>query len=244
MYTFNRPLAVFACVSALLSAGCAEDGFEAFEDPGTASITTNPGVISQKNFSILASEVQPTVIDPATNIFTKTDVTLTVFTGDRNNQTVTDGHTVFFRSEYGLINPPTCETGADGTCEVTWSAIKRPDPGGPGDDMFVTITAYTIGEEAFTDSNGNSRFDDGDTGYEDIEEPFVDVNEDNIFGPGDTIIDVVSTNDTTGTNGVHDIGDGFFNGGGCTHSSLCGTRTSVMIWDDISLKIDGPPAGP
>ena len=106
--------------------------------------------------------------------------------------------------------------------------------------MFATITAYTIGEETFTDSNGNSLYDDSDSGFDDIEEPYVDVNEDNIYNAGDTIIDVVSTNDTTGTNGQHDIADGFFNGGGCTHSSLCGVRTSITIWDDISLKIDGP----
>lgn len=243
MNIYNKMLVICISMSLMLLIGCADNN-EALQDPGTASVTTNPGVISQKNFSILASESQPTVIDPLTNIFTKTDVTLTIFTGDRNNQTVTDGHIVLFMSEYGLINPPSCTTGADGTCEVTWSAIKRPDTGGPGDDMRATITAYTTGEEAFTDSNGNSVFDDGDAGFDDIEEPYVDVNENDIYNTGDTIIDVVSTNDTTGTNGQHDIADGFFNGGGCTHTSLCADRTSITVWDDISLKIDGPPGTP
>ena len=241
MHIFNRMLVTLISTSSVLLLGCAEDSFEAFEDPGTATVTTNPGVIAQKNFSVLASEVQPKVIDPDTNIFTKTDVTLTVYTGDRNNQTITDGHTILFMSEYGLINPPTCVTSADGVCEVTWSAIKRPDPGGPGDDMFVTITAYTVGEESFNDSNGNSLFDDSDAGFTDIEEPYVDVNENGIYNAGDTIIDVVSTNDTTGKNGQHDLADGFFNGGGCTHASLCGVRNSIVIWDDITLKINGPP---
>ena len=234
-----RMLALCITAPAMFLAGCADNN-EGFKDPGTTDVTSNPGIISQKNFSILADDVQPVVIDPMTGIFTKTDVTLTVFAGDRNNQTVTDGHTVYFVSEYGLINPPSCITDADGTCEVTWSAIKRPDPGGPGDDMMVTITAYTIGEEAFTDTNGNSLFDDGDAGFDDIEEPYVDVNENDMYNAGDTIIDVVSTNDPTGTNALHDIADGFFNGGGCTHTSLCADRTSVTIWDDISLKIDGP----
>jgi hypothetical protein len=240
MNTYNKILALCCCSTLVLLTGCS-DGNEGFTDPTIVSTTTNPGVISQKNFSILASDVQPTVIDPATNIFTKTDVTLTVYAGDRDNQTVTDGHEVYFMSEYGLINPPTCTTDENGICEVTWSATKRPDPGGPGDDMLVTITAYTTGEETFADTNGNSLFDDGDAGFEDLEEPYVDVNENDMYNTGDTIIDVISTNDPTGANGVHDIADGFFNGGGCTHSSLCGVRTSITIWDDIYLKIDGPP---
>ncbi len=240
MHIFNRILVTLISMSSVLLVGCSEDDFEAFQDPGTASVTTNPGVISQKNFSILASEPQPLVIDPATGGFTQTDVTLTIFTGDRNNQTVTDGHTVAFVSEYGLINPPTCVTDADGTCDVTWSAIKRPDAGGPGSDFFVTITAYTSGEEAFMDSNGNSVFDDGDSAFEDLEEPYIDADDSGTFTTGDTIIDVVSTNDPTGINLQHDIADGFFNGGGCTHSSLCGVSASVVIWDDIVLKINGP----
>jgi len=228
----------------VLLVGCSEDGFEAFQDKSTANITTNPGVISQMNFSILASDWAPEVIQDDGS-FVQTDITLTVFTGDRNNQTVTNGHAVYFESEYGLINPPSCETGADGTCEVTWSAIDHPGPpSAPGGDFRVTITAYTLGEEAFTDSNGNSIFDDGDAGFEDIEEPYIDADGDGTFTAGDKIIDVVSTNDPTGVNLQHDIADGFFNGGGCTHSSLCGVRTSITIWSDIELYIDGPPAGP
>lgn len=240
MHIFNRFLVTSITISSVLLVGCSEDGFEAFQDSTTANVTTNPGVISQMNFGILASEPQPTVIDPTTGTFTQTDVTLTVNIGDRNNQTITDAHTVHFRSEYGLINPPSCDTGTEGACEVTWSAIKRPDVGGPGSDLTVTITAYTIGEETFTDTNGNSLFDDGDTGFEDLEEPYIDADGSDTFNAGDSIIDVVSTNDPSGVNGLHDIGDGFFNGGGCTHASLCATRASITIWDDIILKIDGP----
>jgi hypothetical protein len=238
MYSLNYSFICGVLASSLLLAGCG-DG-EVFLTPGTTSATTNPGVISQKNFSILADDPAPTVIDPTTGVFTKTDVVLTAFIGDRNNQTVTDSHTINFVSEYGLINPPFCTTDATGTCSVTWSAIKRPDVGGPGSDLVVAITAYTTGEEAFTDTNGDSVFDDGDAGFDDLEEPFVDADANLIFTSGDTIIDVVSTNDPTGANGQHDIGDGFFNGTGCTHTSLCATRKSIAIWDSIYLTISGP----
>ncbi len=114
--------------------------------------------------------------------------------------------------------------------------------GGPGSDGFVTITAYTIGEEGFTDTNGNNVFDDGDAGFDDIEEPFVDADDvhgvdSNGFTAGDVIIDVVSTNDPTGANGVHDLADGFFNGLGCTHSSLCGIAQSITIFDGVTMSI-------
>ena len=244
MYTLNRLLAACACLSAVLMAGCSEDGNEAFQDVTTANVTTNPGVISQKHFSVTASDLFPAVIDTATNTYTETEVTISVRIGDRDNLSITNPQTVEFRTEFGLINPRTCETDETGVCSVTWLADDFPSPGGPGSDYFVTITAFATGEEEFTDTNGNSLYDDGDATFEDLEEPFVDANGNDIFDAGDTIIDVVNTNDPTGQNLQHDIGDGFFNGGGCTHSSLCADRASVAVWDDVILKIDGPPTTP
>jgi len=231
--------------SALFMTGCDSDN-SSFETPNADGTPKNEGTVSQKNFSILASDTQPTVIDPATNIFTKTDVTMTVFIADRRNQALTNKQTVFFRTEYGTIDP-SCVT-ENGSCSVTWSAIKRPIAGGPGDDMRVTIVAYTTGEESFTDANGNAVFDDADTfsTSDDLEEPYVDVDGSNGFTTGDDIIDVINGNDLTGANGLHDIADGFFNGPGCTHSSLCSTVviTNGTIWDANTLKIDGPPIVP
>jgi len=226
----------------LFMAGCSDDN-SSFETPSTSDITTNSGLVSYKNFSLLAEDTQPVVIDPDTGIFTKTDVVMTVFVGDRNNRFLTDSHTVYFKAEYGTISNPSCTT-ENGTCSVTWSAIKRPEPGGPGSDLRVTIIAYTIGEESFTDTNGNGLFDDGDIGtFDDLEEPYVDADESDSFTTGDVIVDVINGNDTTGANLAHDIGDTFFNGPGCTHSSLCSNVviTNGTIWDSNTLKIDGPP---
>jgi len=228
-------------MSSMLLIGCADNN-AAFQDPGTASVTINPGVISQKHFSIAPVDPYPPIIDTANNTFTPTEVEIVAQIGDRNNLTITAPHTINFRTEYGLINPGSCETDEKGQCSVTWLADKAPVPGGPFSDYRITITAYTLGEEAFTDSNGNSVFDDGDAGFEDLEEPYIDANRNGVYDAGDSIIDAASTNDPSGGNLVHDIGDGFFNGGGCTHTSLCATRTSIMIWDDTELHIDGPPA--
>ncbi len=244
MHNFNRMLVTFICVSSVLLVGCSEDGFEAIQDPNTISVTTNPGVISQKHFSVTASDLFPAVLDTINETYTETEVTINVRIGDRDNLSITSPHTVEFRTEFGLINPNTCQTDENGTCSVTWLADDYPAVGGPGSDYLVTITAFAFGEEEFTDTNGNSIFDDGDAGFEDLEEPYVDANGNDIFDFGDTIIDVVSTNDSTGQNLQHDINDGFFNGGGCTHSSLCAARPSIAVWDDVTLRIDGPPAAP
>lgn len=243
MYNMNYKsknfLSLFAIAAASVCfSGCSDE--TVLQDPGNT--VTNTGTISHANFSVLVSDVAPTVIDPMTNVFTKTDVEVTVFIGDRRNQVLTDSHTIFFATEYGLIEP-SCVT-SEGFCTVTWSAIKRPVVGGPGDDGDTTIVAYTTGEEAFSDNNGNNLFDDGDTfsNTDDLEEPFVDFNDNGSFDSNaDIIIDTVNGNDLTGSNGVHDINDGFFNGGGCTHSSLCSTVvTSPVIWDAVEIRLTGP----
>ena len=225
-------------ISLALLSGCSSD-----DNPLSAggAAGTARGIVSQKNFSVLTADINPGVIDGTTGAFTKTDVEITVYVGDRNNQLLGDPHTVYFVSEYGLIEP-SCVT-KDGTCSVTWSAITYPVSGGPASDGFVTITAYTIGEEGFIDSNGNSTFDDGES-FTDIEEPYVDADwrwelplAGGFYNAGDLVIDVVSLNDPTGKNGVHDIADGFFNGSGCTHSSLCGTARTITIFADTGMNI-------
>jgi len=224
-------------------AGCSSDN-SSFETPNTSSVPTNQGTVSQKNFSLLASDPQPLVIDPATDVFAKTDVTMTVYIGDRNNQTLTNSQTVYFRTEYGTIEP-SCITQA-GSCSVTWSAIKRPLLNSPLDlDRRVTIIAYTLGEESFTDTNGNGVFDDGDlfSSSDDLEEPYIDADNSDGYDFGEDIVDTVNGVDPTGKNEKHDFADSLFNGPGCTHSSLCSTTvtTNATIWAVNTLKIDGPP---
>ena len=234
----NKYTTSFAITMSVL-AGCTN---ETFPIAGSEDVVTNAGTVSHKNYSVLASDFKPTVVSGG--IFTKTDLTLTAYIGDRNNQLLTSSHTIKFYSEYGLVEP-SCTTALDdgdtGFCTVTWSAIKPPVTGGPGDDNRVNVVVVTAGEEDFTDSNGNGIFDDGDgfTAAQDLEEPYIDMDNDNAFSAGDIVIDVVSTNDPTGANGVHDAADGFYNGAGCKHSTMCGTQTSIQIFADIDLHIDG-----
>jgi len=235
---FINTLALIAS-SMIFVSGCGNEtnAFKTTDDDSDS--TANSGTISQTNRSILADDTQPPVIDPDTGVATDTTVTITVKIGDLNNQLLTDKHTVLFATEWGLIEP-SCVT-ENGICTVNWqTSFGSPMP----DFNRTTITAYVLGEEAFDDTNGNGEFDDTDTTFIDREEPFVDANENDIFDAGDTIIDVMNGNDL-GQNGVHDNGDGFLNSPNCTHSSLCSTvRSTIYIWDNIALDMNGPPATP
>lgn len=221
--------------STLFLAGCSDDN-SSYETPNLSDTPTNTGTVSQNNFTILSEDLEPEIfVDPALSTFTYKELVITVYVGDRNNQRLTDAHTVFFKTEWGLIDP-SCVT-EDGFCTVKWSTSSGDDA--PADHKN-TIMAYTLGEESFTDVNGNGIFDDADNAtpsFEDLEEPYVDFNRNRIYDSGEDFVDGV---DPSGTPEQHDTGDFVFNGLGCTHSSLCSSVTSIYVWDDVQLSMDGP----
>ncbi|MBL4711836.1 MAG: hypothetical protein JKX75_04955 [Gammaproteobacteria bacterium] len=234
----SKPFILIICCAMFIS-GCSEDN-SSFETPApeedvNTTLATNAGVISQDNFSILSEDLTPAIFanPPPADSFTFTELNISVRIGDRNNQVLTDAHTVFFKTEWGLIQP-SCVT-VDGTCSVVWQATGGNIPA----DHLNTIMAYTVGEESFVDTNGDGIFND--TIFSDQEEPYVDANRNQVFDLGDLITDVINGNDTTGINGVHDIGDTFFNGQGCTGALCSVAHKSIFVWDDVELIMDGPP---
>jgi len=237
--------------SVMFVTGCSNDS--PFETPNASGETPeNTGTVSQKNFSILADDTQPEIYDE-NGVATDTELTITVKVGDNSNTLLTDEHTVHFMTEWGLIDN-SCKT-SNGTCSVKWQTSFAPDPAGISSsnapaDHKVTITAYTLGAEEFSDVNGDGVFDDNDTIplpgtanlFIDRPEPFVDADRNGVFNTGDTIIDVIDGNEL-GSNGVNDpTGDGFLNSPTCRHSSLCNNNTPLIyVWDDIQINMDGPP---
>lgn len=225
---------VFASVllsSAIMLSGCDEN--ELLTPSG--SVQQNSGTISAKHFNLLFDPVNPAVYDIAADTLASQDVTVTISIGDRNNRPLTDPHVVYFETEWGLIDP-SCTTTTEATCTVTWRARK--DPRFEIPDGYVTITAYTLGEEEFIDSNGNGLYDDGDAGFIDLREPFIDADNSGDFSTGDTIIDRPNEFDPAGTNLAPDDADNLFNGRGCTHSSECSTSfPDSWIYDQGTLDI-------
>jgi len=231
--------------STFFIAGCSSDN-SSFETPSTSDTPAIAGTVSQRNMSLIAQDSQPQIFDATTGVPTDTTLTMTVKIGDSKNQLLTDAHTIFFSTEWGLIDR-SCTT-ENGTCTVSWQTSFGPSTI-PGDHR-VTIVAYTLGEEHYSDSNGNGSFDDGDTTplpgtanlFDDRPEPFVDANEDGVFNTGDTIIDVISGN-ALGQDEVNNpTGDGFLNSPSCIHKTLCSTTTNVIYtWVSTVIDMDGPP---
>jgi len=209
-----------------LLVGCANDDESPF-GPGGGSSTN---IISDKNFTITASEPRPEVVT-ATNIFGGVDVDIVVRAGDRDNAAVTSG-TIYFQSEYGLLNPSSCQLDSTGTCSVTWTSLA----GGLPADFFSDIVGYTLGEESYLDLDDSGNFNDGDSQLTDTDEPYLDTNHNNTFDDG---IDLPIDLDNSGNTGnAYTPADTLISVSGCTHSSLCASASRIYIYDRATLSLD------
>jgi hypothetical protein len=104
--------------------------------------------------------------------------TLTVRAADRLGQPVPAGTPVSFITEGGQVTA-SCSLSIDvnnkSGCSVSLqSQAFRPSNG------RVTVLAYMDGDEIFVDSNGNNRYDAGETFY-DMGQPFLDTDEDGAY---------------------------------------------------------------
>ena len=97
----------------------------------------------------------------------------------------------------------------------------------------ATILATAVGEESFSDVNGNGVFDEGDL-YNDLPEAWVDSNEDNVRDNNEPYLDFNST-------GMYDPADGQFNGILCSRptSNDCSTAQTLHIRDSLVLVMSG-----
>jgi hypothetical protein len=128
-------------------------------------------------------------------------VPVTVRLSDRYNNPAPDGTSVAFNTNGGHIvgacttpsNYPATPSAADGTCTVTWtSANPRPQLNSDSPPLSAagraTILATAIGEESFTDTNGNGYWDPGEP-FVHLGEPYRDDNENNAHDSGEFFLD-------------------------------------------------------
>jgi len=185
-------------------------------------LTISTGVPSQGGFSLSVStlNIEGGDIDGNTT-------QITARLADRFSNPVPNGTAVNFIAAGGSI-VSSCTTTA-GACSVTLTSQNFRTSNGR-----IAVLAYAIGEESFTDLNGNGWFDTGELvdlnlDSTDLPEAWLDVNENRVRDPNEPFIDFNSMNG-------YESGDGKFNGISCDDTvagrsapGSCGTSRSIHV---------------
>ena len=171
---------------------------------------------------------------------------LTARLADHFSNPVPDGTAVNFISQGGSIGNNglgSCIT-VNGACSATLtSQALRPNNG------RVTVLAFAVGEESFTDTNGNGLADPGELfdangDSTDMPEAFVNYNES--FDP----ITFLPTRDANepfldfNRNGIYDGPDGSYSGVLCNPAAgaFCSAQKSIHVRKDIVIVFSGSTA--
>ncbi len=193
----------------------------------SSELVVSTGIPDSDSFSISQSMFSPEAFN-----FDGVEVTITARAADAFNNPVPAGTAISFAAEGGSIDA-SCNTDSQGACDVTWrSQAPRPTDG------RVTILASAIGNESFTDSNGDGFFDDTDAAantpaFDDIGEAFSDENENDAYDLGEFFIDFGTLNN------VRDAADGLYNGVLCNATSLCAPNQSVTVFGSAIINMAG-----
>ena len=215
----------------------------------SSQLTITTGIPDQDSFSLAVQcqNVEAWNVDGVV-------VPVTARLSDRFNNPVPMGTAVTLQAEGGSIVSQ-CQTGTGtsiGACSVNWtSSNPRPAASPPttpvGDARAgrATILATAIGEESFTDTNGNGSFNNGEN-FVDLPERFLDENENGVRDSFEPIYDF-------NNNSIYDPLDGDFNGvlclddtGRCSTNVTTGiSAANLIIMSDTqaSFTASEPPNG-
>ena len=183
----------------------------------SSELIVSTGLPDQDSFSLSVSSHNPEAYN-----YDGVEVTVTIHASDHFNNPIPDGTTVYFRTEQGGGIDPSCST-EDGACQVTWVS-----GGTRTSDGLVTIMAYVLGEESFTDVNANGLYDSGDSVNDDLPEAWLDLDYDGSFDAGlEEFVDF-------DVDGAYDTANGKYNGTLCSDLTLC-TNKLVDVRSDTEI---------
>jgi len=184
------------------------------------SLVISTGLADQDSFSLSIGcfNVEGDTLDGTTT-------NVNIIASDRFNNPVPNGTAIAFQAEGGSIGSQ-CQT-TDGRCSVTFTTANPRTA-----DHRVTIRASAIGEESFSDVNGDGRYDAGEP-FTDLGEAFTDYNEDGVRQSIEPFLDF-------NNNGSFNGGSGNFTGVLC--DSGCDARTSLHVRNQIIAIQSGSTA--
>lgn len=201
-------------------------------------LTISTGIPDQQHFSLVPStyNIEGWRINGATT-------TITARLADHFGNPVLDGTTVNFTCEGGCSITPTCST-VGGTCSATLTSLagatSMPTNG------RVTVTAFAVGEEGFTDYNGNGLADqptelfDNNVRSTDLPEAWVDYNE-------NSVRDVTEPYFDFNVDTLYNLQDGMYNGVLCNAAlpviavpavaatTACSSRKTLHVFKQLVI---------
>ncbi len=196
----------------------------------SSKLVISTGIADQQNFSLSATQlnIEGWKYDGITT-------TLTARLADHFNNPVRDDTAVNFIAEGGSVESA-CFT-QNGACSVTFTSQNlKPNNG------RVTILAYAIGEEGFTDflvpnglADGLSEMIDANDNSTDMPEAFLDINENGIRDATEAYTDF-------NQDGAYNTANGEYNGVLCDPSvapgstpTACNTQKSIHVRSSIPI---------
>ena len=208
------------------------------------ALTISTGIPTEGNFGIAVSNLTANNAQDTLGI---TD-TVTVQLSDRFSNPAPDGTAVSFQTNIGQIQAQCFTKG--GSCSAVWTSSGLPATanGKFEEQGQAEIFAYTVGEESFTDVDGDGVFDHSDTfssggtdsfsvpsdpSADDIGEVYLDGNptaSGGAYNSGDAFFDF-------NKDGVRNPPDGKFYGFGCkgTATVPCGSKSTIGIGKQICV---------
>ncbi|TXI09495.1 MAG: hypothetical protein E6Q76_05610 [Rhizobium sp.] len=185
----------------------------------SASASSNQLVISTGIPNYTSVSLSATTLNIEGGSYDGTKTTITARLADRFHNPVPDGTAVSFRTNGGSIQS-SCVT-ANGACSVDYTS-QSPRTS----NHRYTVMAFAVGEDTFTDANGNGAYDQGEPLIQGGE-PYVDENENGKKDSTDTIFI-----DTNGNN-AYDGPDGKYHGLQC--NSGCATTSTTQVYAQVAL---------
>lgn len=209
----------------------------------STGVSIGGGLPSQTHFNLAAS-----LFRLAGFAYSGLNSTITAFVADRfGNYNVLTGTSISFYTEGGALDRNNVTNNQGLTTSLFRTQAPMPIDVAPDTtnafagffessyivsgttfnprDGWSTILATTIGEEAFTDLNGNGVYDSGEP-FVDLGEPFIDSNDNGVYDAGEFYIDF-------DRNGAYTPPNGKWDG-------------NTMIWTPLILTFTGggPSFGP
>lgn len=173
-------------------------------------------------------------------------VPVTARLSDRYSNPVLDGTAVTFYTNGGQIVGSCTTTG--GACVVNWTS-NNPRPLTNGDSPPLkangraTILATAIGEESFTDTNGDGFWESGEP-FQDLGEPWDDANENGVYDSGEYFLDYNHNSKWDGPSGsfVGITCTGTAPGSTCSTSTLALGQSHLLIMSSGQAQIATSPS--